>query len=78
MDKDKPQVDISDWKLTRTCPFTGQTFNSYILTGCAEGHPIRGTGWIRTSAIVKINFEENKVETMNTIYILKGEPHEEV
>ena len=67
----KPEVRIEDWKIAKW-----QDTDTEVLHGTAINHYIWGTDRIRSSAIVNKDFANNRVETLNTIYLL-GEPMDE-
>ena len=67
----KPIVRMSNAKVTQ----------SYQLKGEVEGHPKLDDGWVRTSSIVGMTFDEDgstRVETRNTVYVVELKGRREV
>lgn len=60
----KSRVNLKDWKIINE-------FGYYGLIGIAVNHPRLGTTSVRTSKLLKIDFEKMKAETLNTIYLLE-------
>jgi len=62
----KQKARIDDWKLI--C--AGETF---VLIGHTPDHPKLGCTSLRTSSLIKIDFNKGTAETRNTIYTLGRE-----
>jgi hypothetical protein len=65
---------IEDWDTIRFDPALAFDNLGFVITGRPLGH-LEFTGWIRTSAVVKVNDKQIPwtVETLNSIYEL-GDP----
>lgn len=61
----KPEVRMTNWDIV-------DLFGTYVLNGKVKEHPRLGSTEIITSPLVKIDFELNVAETLNTIYVLEG------
>jgi hypothetical protein len=65
--EEKPRVRIENWKIVEWVWVDGVE----VLVGRCYDHPLIQDGeLIRTSEVVKKDFDNNIVETKNTIYLL--------
>lgn len=62
----KPTVEIQNWLI---CAVDDE---HEILVGDAVDHPVLGSQYIHTSAIVRKDLGAGEVETRNTLYKLVG------
>ena len=75
---DKPVVRIENWSVVSSALFQGYRYlqPGQRLTGDVMGHTNLRNGSIYTSAILKIDLANRRVETHNSIYQL-GEVSED-
>jgi hypothetical protein len=64
----KPTAELKDWSINQSY------FTSYVLYGTVYNHKARPDledgSYVRTSQIIRIDFEKKEAETKNTIYKL--------
>jgi len=64
---DKPQIKLKQWQLQKSMS------GNFALFGVPIDHPTMGSGVeIKTSRLLRIDFEKGIAETLNTIYLLEG------
>lgn len=65
--EEKPQVELKNWRIEKS--WGGHC----ALMGISQNHPRMADGIeIRSSRLLRIDFETGLAETMNTIYRLEG------
>ena len=64
---EKPHAILRDWRVF------GIDVNRHVLIGNVFGCPeIKDGTWVQTSTCLRIDFEKNEAETLNTIYKLEN------